>query len=363
MLTVDTNRGKSQSLDRNKAGVGSLVVDNSDRLFDPLYAAGTYYGELVPRKQLRVSANSRFIMNAFIDDFDIIYQPGERSRVSIDYSDGFSILANLELDAVTPASELSGARINRVLDLPEVNWAEELRDIDAGDNTLLGNPIEQDTNSLSYLQLVESSESGNLFIDKSGRVTFFDKGAVADSGNIVFTDSDTIGTGTPVFFSDLNVVYGSENLYNKIVLENAAGTALTATAEDAQSQLDYGVRTYNESGLLVQNLTDLQDLADSLLVRFSQPEYRFESVQVVLNNQTTEKQNELLDLEIGDIVKVKFTPSNIPPAIIQTCRIIGIRSNWATTLQTMEFALERVDTGLFILDDGMLGLLDQDTLS
>lgn len=363
MLNVSTKRGKSQALDRNNAGLGSLEVDNTDRVFDPLYTAGPYYGQLVPRKEVRISSNLRPVLRAYIDDFDIIYQPGERSRVRIDFSDAFSTLANSELAEFTPTSQLSGARINAVLDRPEVGWPAELRSIDAGDTTVLDTLVNEGEDVLSYLQLVESSEFGNLFIAKDGKLTFKERNATPTSASVLFTDGETEAGLTPIIFSDVNITYGSENLYNRIVLSNSDAIPDTATAEDSASQLEYGIRTYTATGLLVQNATDLQFLANFLLARFKQPQYRFDQVTVILDNQTLEQQNKVLDLEIGDVVKVKFTPSGIPPAIDQNCRVIGISNEWSKNVKVINIALERIDFGLFILDNLTFGQLDNDSLT
>jgi hypothetical protein len=75
------------------------------------------------------------------------------------------------------------------------------------------------------------------------------------------------------------------------------------------------------------------------------------------------QQNEVLDLEIGDVVQVKFTPSGIPPAIEQFVRVIGISHDWSNNEKRINLALERLDFSLFVLDDPTLGILDEDRLS
>jgi hypothetical protein len=113
----------------------------------------------------------------------------------------------------------------------------------------------------------------------------------------------------------------------------------------------------------VQDLDELQFLADFNLARYKEPQYRFETVTVVLDTLTTENQNKVLDLEIGDIITVRFIPSDIPPAIEQFCRIIGISQDWTPGSKNISFALERLEFGLFILDNPTLGQLDDDRLA
>jgi hypothetical protein len=363
LVTTQVRRGKSQALDRIDAGVVAITVDNSDRTFDPLYENGPYFGQLIPRRSVRITANDQPVFVGFIDDFDIQYEPGKQSVVRIDVSDAFSVLANSGLEEFTPDSELSGARINAVLDRPEVNWPAELREIDFGNSVMLDADVAEGTGTLEYLQLVSDSEFGTLFLGKDGKITYRERNAVPNTPDLVFSDEVIDEEYTGIQFADVNIVYGSENLYNRISLENADIIPEQAFAEDEDSQLLYGPRTYSQSGLLIQDPAQLQFLADFNLARYKEPQYRFETVTVVLDTLTTENQDKVLELEIGDIVLVRFEPSDIPPAIEQYCRIIGINHDWNPSSKNISFALERLDFGIFILDDPALGVLDSDRLA
>jgi hypothetical protein len=363
LVTTTVRRGKNEALDRIDAGLVSITVDNSDREFDPLYEDGPYFGQLIPRRSVRVSANDQPVFVGFIDDFDIQYEPGKQSVVRIDVSDAFSVLANSGLEEFTPDSELSGERIESVLDRPEVDWPADLRDIDPGNTLMLDADVSEGTGTLEYLQLVERSEFGTLFLAKDGKITFRERNAVPNVPDLVFSDEVVAGEYTGIQFADVNIMYGSENLYNRISLENADVIPEQAFAEDAGSQVVYGPRTLSLSGLLVQEPDELQFLADFNLARYKEPQYRFETVTVVLDTLTTENQDKVLELEIGDIVLVRFEPSDIPPAIEQYVRIIGINHDWNPASKNISFALERLDFAIFILDDPVLGVLDDDRLA
>jgi hypothetical protein len=363
LVTTTVRRGKNNALDRIDAGVVNITVDNSDRRFDPLYEAGPYYGQLIPRRSVRVSANNYPVFQGFIDDFDIQYEPGKQSVVQISVSDAFSVLANSGLEAFTPASQLSGARINAVLNRPEVDWPADQRDIDPGNSVMLDADVAESTPALEYMQLVSDSEFGTLFLAKDGKITYRERNAVPNIPNLVFSDEIVGGSYTGIQFADVNIVYGSENLYNRIALENADAIPDSAFAEDADSQVLFGPRTLSQTGLLIQDPAQLQFLADFLLARYKAPAYRFETVTVVLDTLTLANQNAVLDLEIGDIVQVRFEPSDIPPAIEQYCRIIGINNDWTPGSKNISFALERLDFAIFILNDPVLGELDNDRLA
>jgi hypothetical protein len=363
LVTAQIRRGKSQALDRIDAGVVSVTVDNSDRVFDPLYENGPFFGQLIPRRSVRVTSNGLRFFVGFIVDFDIQYEPGVQSVVRIDASDALSVLTSAGLEEFTPDSELSGARINTVLDRPEIDWPAELRDIDAGNSTMLDTDVSEGTPALTYMQLVANSEFGTLFLSKDGKITFRERNAVPNIPDLVFSDEVVAGVYTGIQFADVNIVYGSENLYNRIILENADIFPEEAYAEDPTSQAVYGPRTLSQTGLLVQEPEQLQFLADFFLARYKEPQYRFETVTVVLDTLSTINQDKVLDLEIGDIVLVRFEPSDIPPAIEQYVRIIGINHDWTPGSKNISFALERLDFAVFILDDAVLGQLDNDRLA
>jgi hypothetical protein len=363
LIGTSISRGKNQALDRIDAGTSSIVVDNSDRHFDPLYPNGPYFGQLIPRRTVRITCNDQAVFIGAIDDFDIVYAPSNRSQVRIDVSDAFSTLTNSGLEEFTPTAQLSGARVNAVLDRPEVDWPADEREIDTGNSTMLGVLVAEGTSVLEYLQLVSNSEFGDLFIGKDGKVVFRERNAVPNTPNLVFTDEVVAGVYQGIQFASVNNVYGSENLYNRILISNADSPALEASAADTESQTVYGPRSFSQSSLLVASQSELQFLADYLLARFKEPQYRFEAVTVVMDTLSTVNQDAVLDLEIGDIVQVRFEPSDIPPAIEQYVRIIGISHDWTSTSKNITFALERLDFAIFILDNLVLGELDNDRLA
>ena len=364
LISASTSRGKNQALDRIDAGQLNIVIDNFDRLFDPLYENGTYYTQLIPGKEIRISCNGFPVIYGFVDDLDIAYEPGNRSVVSFQAADALSSLTINNLPEVSPDVELSGARVTRILNLPEVAWPTDKRDIDTGNSFMSDTDITEGTQAVAYLQLVATSEAGEVFVSKDGKFVFKARNSAPGSIDLIFTDEGAIPGYTVIPFAELGVVYGTEELYNRIVLTNDFPSFPDeASAEDAESQLLYGPRSYTVNGLLNNEASDLQFLADFLLARFKEPQYRFSNLSVILDVLSEAQQNEVLDLEIGDVVQVRFTPSGIPPAIEQYVRVIGISHDWQNNEKRVNLALERLDFSLFILDDAVFGILDDDRLS
>jgi hypothetical protein len=359
---LTTRRGKSEALDRIDAGLSSITLNNTDRLFDPLYEEGLYYGQLVPRREVRIKANDEPVFFGYVEDFDLDYQPGNRATVRVDIADAFGALANARIDELDPPSELAGARINRVLDLPEVGWPTPLREIDPG-NTIMLDTTADGASVLEYLQTVTDSEFGTLFISKDGDIVFKERNAATTAPDLIFSDDPTPSSSIKIPFSAVRAIYGSENLYTRVILSNTDLIPEEVLVENEASSGLYGVRTYSASNLLVQDPDELADLANLLLVTYQNPLYRFESVTVVIDKLDETQTQSVLDLEIGDIVQVRFQPSGIPPAIELPCRIIGISHSWEPTLKRVSFTLETLNFGVFVLDSPLLGQLDDDRLS
>jgi hypothetical protein len=357
VLRVSVNRGKSRQLDKFTSGNAAITFINQDRAFDPLNASSPYFGQIIPRRTVRITTSGSAVFYGSIDDWSLSYDVSGYSTAGAVVSDGFTYLAQQVLTAHTATSQLSGARIGAVLDRSEINWPASLRDLDPGGMTLQADVVADGTNALEYLQLVNFSEPGALFMGADGSIVFRDRtDAPAGTGLVSFTDD---GTGVP--FVDVQVVYGSELLYNFIQVERANGG--TATASDSDSQNSYGVIALVQSGLIMNTDPAAQDLADYLLGKYSEPEYRFESLTVALEDLSPSNQTAVLGLEIGDIAEIKFTPNNTGTQIDKYATIIRIDHEIVPMSHRITYGFETLDYASLVLDDTIFGLLDDGRLS
>jgi hypothetical protein len=55
---LSVRRGRSGDLEQFPTGTASVILDNRDRRFDPFNTAGPYYGNLIPRRQIRITAST-----------------------------------------------------------------------------------------------------------------------------------------------------------------------------------------------------------------------------------------------------------------------------------------------------------------
>jgi len=156
-------------------------------------------------------------------------------------------------------------------------------------------------------------------------------------------------------YQGLKVVYGSELLYNEIVLQSEfAGEVL---AQDPESIAEYGVLNLTQSGLLISDGDYLQKLGAYYAIKYSQPEYRFESLEVVLDELDPASQQQILSMEIADYVLIKFTPNGIPPAIIRVAEVIRIDHDIAPAGHMVSIGFATVDNGFWTLGDAIFGRL------
>jgi hypothetical protein len=358
VASVSVNRGKSRELDRYTTGNVVVNLHNDTRIFDPFNTASPYYGNIVPRKQLVIETNGNRIFSGYIDDWDFSYDISGKSYATVSALDGFMLLAATELSTFTTTSQLSSARIDAILSRPEVAWPIANRSIATGLTTLQADIVPQNTNALGYLQLVETTENGMLFMNRSGLVTFKNRVTTPTSSAITFADDSTSGA---IQYTNIGVIYGSENLYNRISVQRLSG--INQIADSTTSQALYGISAFSIEGVLLTSDTEALNLATYLVGLYNVPELRISEITVNLHDKTGAQVAKLVSAEIGDTVKVRFTPNKVGAVIAQDAIIIGISQNIEIDQHQITFTLGRVAYFPFILDDEIFGLLNSGILA
>lgn len=378
VLNYGISRGKTRQLDRYSSGQVTVNLDNTDRTFDPLYSASPYAGQIIPRRPIRVTSNGKRQIVASIDDWDLEYEARGRAIATAKASDGLTQLANQTLTGGAQVSELSGARINKILSDPEVNWPLDQRNLDDGRTTLQADTIEFGRNALEYIQKITTTEPGSFFVSKNGNARFRDRySAEATAGGTTFADD-----GSAINYTNLRVVYGTELLNNEVIIERLSGG--TATAVDLVSQEQYGIFNLTLTDLLMSDDANAQNLANFLRSKYANPEYRFEELTVDIDEITVVQngftlndpvkgrldfglglaqseddlpQNKVLALELGDVVQVTFTPSGIGDPIERAVEIIRIQQRVTPTSHQVTFGLGALEVNFWRLSDPFFGKL------
>ena len=173
---------------------------------------------------------------------------------------------------------------------------------------------------------------------------------------VVFSDF-----GPGIRFTQIQVQYGSEYLYNEVEATTQDPFAEIQVAEAPQSKQFYGVRTYTISSLL--NATDAGafDVAKDYLTYYYEPELRVEAITVDLSNLTIEQRLEILGLEIDSYISVSFTPNGVGDPKIRSGLVTGISHRITLTTHEVELRL-RTERNLFTLDSDSKGILNLNTL-
>ena len=359
VASVSISRGKSNELDRYTAGNASVVLHNDDRAFDPFYEAGPYFTQILPRKEVAIETNGIRQFSGFIDDWDLQYQLGQKSFATVSAVDGFMQLTATELNEFTNIEEKSGERVLRILNRAEVAWPSGKRDIEEGKRTLQADTVAENTNVLQYLQLIADTETGQIFMSKDGAIVFQDRivgPPILDS--LIFSDGTHAAIDsnpTVVNYSNIEVVYGSENLYNRITVTREGGEP--QTADSVNSQAIFGVQTLSLDGLLLTSDTEAAELANYLLGVYDEPDLRISSVEVNLHDKTPEQQGKLLEIELQDVFLIAYTPNGIGDPFEQYGIVQGIRENIGIDFHKITYDFGSLRKFPFILDHPVYGVL------
>lgn len=348
---LSISRGKSRELDRYQAGHANIVFSNLNRYFDPTFVASPFYGQIVPRRSIRISVKGIVTFLGVVDDWNLDFNTDGTSTATVSAYDALSVLSQQNLSADSYPAELTGARVARVLNSASVNYDLSLRKLDVGQATVQAQTVDNTISALDHLGLLEETEHGAFFIDKSGNATFLDGAHAVGSDAVVAFSDDGLG----ISYQGMKVVYGSELLYNSAAITRLGG--ITQTANNITSQQTYNIRQVTLDTLHATDVDALR-LANYLVNLYANPEFRFESVDVSMGDSTDAEQSTVLQLEIGSMCQITFTPNRIAPAIVRYAKVIGIDHNADPNQHIVTLRFETVDYQMLILDDPVFGLLD-----
>jgi hypothetical protein len=356
--SVNITRGRSRQLDQFNAGTATIAFDNASQILNPSNTSSPYYPFVLPRCPVQILANGIPIYTGLVTDWNLDYDISNQDIMYASCSDQFTVLANQALNAVTPSAELSGARINAVLSLPEINY-QGARAIDTGSSTLGAYAIAQDTNVLNYLQLVNTSEQGYLFMSANGTLTF--KGRSSVLNPVAGATFNTDGTGLP--YQTLVNQYGDELLYNYIVTQSPAGAKQTAS--NATSIALYQSQQYALLDLLNSTTTEVAGLGNYLLGKYQNPVLRYTGLSTQMAALSTANQNIILSLDMTSICTVvKNFVVGTPTTETQTLIVSGISHNITPGSHIVSYTFESTDGNQYLtLNDAIFGTLDNNLLS
>ena len=361
---VSIRRGRNRITNKFEFGEATVSLYDQNGDWNPNNPNGAYYPDLLPLRQIIIYATylglDYYLFSGFITNYDNGFRQGndDLSNVTLKCVDGFKLLAGSSITTVTgaPAGQLSGARVNAILDA--IAWPQSLRIVDTGDSTLQVDPGTSRT-ALEALQTVENSEFGGVFVDSQGEVRFISRtNLIKAPATSLYSFSDL---GGAITYTNAVVAFDDTTILNSVSVTRSGGT--TQTASDQTSINTYFLHSGKRDGILVQTDTEALNQAQGILATRKDPEVRIDSIQLNLYDDINpDKPKAGVDLELLDGVTVtKAMPGNT--SVTQKSLINGInhditKSSWMTTLFTAEPLLAG-----FVLDSAISGIIGTDVLA
>lgn len=196
---ITTKRGRQAEADQFQTGTLTMRIVDQNGDFNSQNVNSPYYSLLSPMRKVAITATYASVTYPVFSGFITSYTtttPQNATDVvytTITAVDAFRLAQNAQISTVagTSAGQLSGARINNLLDV--IDWPASMRDIDAGLTTMQADPGTART-ALGAMQTVETSEYGAFYVDASGSFVFQDRTVTASSVSatpVVFNDDGT----------------------------------------------------------------------------------------------------------------------------------------------------------------------------
>ena len=363
---LTTRRGRNAEADQFQTGTCSLRIVDQNGDFNSQNLAGPYAGLLDPMRKLQITATHNGvtypIFSGFITSYQTITPQESNDNVSycvISAVDAFRLAQNAQISTVsgTSAGQLSGARINNILD--QIQWPSTMRDVDAGQTTLQADPGTPRT-ALAACQTVSMSEYGAFYVDATGSFVFQDRALTSSSIGAtptVFTDD---GSGGLLYF-DAQWVLNDVLVYNAANVTRSGGTTQVATNTDSITK--YFIHSYTQNDLLMETDAVALDYARAYVASRAETSVRCDSI--VLDLYTTNYDAGIvaaLDLDFFDPITVTTTQPG-STSLTKTLQIFGVAmtinpNKWRVQFTTLEPIIDS-----FLLNSTQWGVLDSNTLS
>jgi hypothetical protein len=407
--SVSFRRGRSRELDAFTSGSCGIELYNRARQYDPLNVAGPHYGNIRPRLRVVVTSDGIAGFDGFIEDWQFGYELSGQSIASISCIDGLALLSQTALTEYTNTTDAPGDRITAIVNRPEVDYRGPVS-FDPGFTIMQADEVRENTNTLSYLQKIQDTDLGRLFVDGSGVLQYRDRSqGVIEKPRVVFADvnddyvqqlgllssatlwfdaaspeplrvdadglAQTIlqdavlwfDAASPEYvapviaFNDVQLEYTSQFLYSRIQVTRENG--VTQVASDAASLAKYGVRTLTRDGLLFNSDADSAAFADFLAGLYGEPAVRVARHTFALHGLSDLHARYIKRLEIGDVVRTIWRPNNTGAAFDVDSIIEGVEHRITPDRHEVTLQLTPFSRAGFILDDPNRGLLDTSELT
>jgi len=378
----NTLTGRTSELESFPTGTAGFTLDNTDRRYDVDNEDGPYFGDLTYNRQIRVrvvwDGVEYPLWRGYVPEWGPNdANPGiEYNDLAISANDAFSIL-DVAVQASNPFTigdpvlgkigvgnpiagtptfrdgESSGDRITRILDL--LVWPSTLQRIDSGRTRLIGD-VPSDK-ALTYMQRVERSEMGRMFIGGDGALEYHERRGIPRTIAAMFSDNATdLDAGAVPYVGLTYDPGGRSTLKNDVTRANPFHTI---NKRDSASIHQYGDAEDSQTDLLTLDPEELQDQAGYVVSRQAQPKPRITAITITPETNPDLIWPLILGLKIGQRIEVARTPKVGGTPVAQTYTIESRAHNvngqtfeWQTTFG---LAASPDEAGLFTIGVSAIG--------
>jgi hypothetical protein len=376
-LNMTVRRGRKDQGDSFSAGTLTFTLNDTlaGGVFNPFDTSSPYYQDnaqtpgLAPLRQVNLirynsSGTAEYLFKGKIVDYDYSFVLGGSNTVSVYCADDMYLLSQTFLDAFNPSPELSGARINTVLDLPEIDYptGASARDIATG-TVNLGHDssynVAAGTNALNYLlQINDTAEFGRLFVSRDGKLTFDNRvGTTLSPSVATFND-----TGTGIKYDNIGVSFQADQVINRAVVTGLNGTS--STASNATSINTYFIQNASITNSLLHDATEIATAAVYLLE--PSPQARYTDISTPFSSLTTSQRDTVATIDIGDTISISktFVAGTGTTSFNQDLSIEGVEHsiNFNTGHRITLYTAPTTIVYYLTLDDATYGVLDADNV-
>jgi hypothetical protein len=355
-----TKRGRSDALGRIEAGTAQLILDNSDRRFDPTFAASPYYPNVVPMKKIRISATysgvTYRLLTGFIESWPPDWPGGLDVYTTISCVDAFKYFALKKLNGAY-ANEFCNWSIDTWL--TTIGWPAADRALNSAQSQIQSGTF-VNVPALTHFQNVADVESGLFFMRPDGIATFHNRHyRLVNSRTSLASFDDVSGAALP--WLSLASSYDDQQIWNEARITRTGG--VEQVAQDTASQLAYFTRTLPKTLPLFSD-ADALYLAQWLIGLYALPTFRFTSMTLdgLMDDALWPW---MLSFVISDRITVTQRPPPIGVAITQDCYIESVAFDVAQDRFQVTFGLSSAaalaGSSFWILQDSVYGVLNSTT--
>ena len=365
VLNATVTLGKNQILDSFQPGSATIALKNLGREFDPTNTSSAFYGAVIPRATwvyIEIEGMNT-IFDGWVDDWSFEYNVSGESIATLVASERTGLFARQYILSSSFPAELSGARVERVLQDGGVAYTNPYNInpwiVDAGTKMLDADTTCSGKNALEYLGYISTSEQGDLYTDQAGSLIFksanYSVTSAATAVTKTFTDEGTSGAYP---YSDIDISYSTDLLYNRVSVTSNDETN-NRVANEPTSQGLYQISELDLPNILYNDTTRLDYLANYVISKYRVPQYRVNTLTVPFSALDNTRKNNLLDLiGLNQFCTVKFTPNNTGSAITRYCKVVGIEHTISVDEHTVKYTFESILSPSIVLNDTEFGKLD-----